>query len=653
VLVALRVAMSGFSGAVKLGDLDDFINPSQSCVVALNGDKLDLSAAELAVPEGGEVLLRKRGVPSTASTPPAPVVRGAPLPSAPGEAVKVSLSDCLACSGCVTSAETVLLEAQSAEAFKRALREASEPADASAFVVDGETTRRKIRAVVVTVAPQSRASLAAVAGLDALEAARRLTGFFKSIGVARVFDAAAARDVSLLETGEEFCARFAEAKLKRREKELENDGATDDSDAEAHPLPVLSSACPGFVCYAEKTHGPTLLKHISAVKSPQAVMGTIVKSRVAEALGVAPDALFHASVMPCFDKKLEASRADFSREVEVPEGGGATATQETDCVLTTGEVAQLIADAAEASGETKGVSGSPAGAADAAARARAGAAALARAPRAALDGWLACAGTSPGTSPGTAMDTDCGDALTTEEERSEFLYAPSVPGGGGGSGGYLDYTFRRAARVLFGVSVEGPLPFTTPRAKNPDLREVTLEVGGKTVLRFAAAYGFRNIQNVVRKCKAGAAFGGDGGDGYDFVEIMACPSGCLNGGGQLPPPPAFEPGFRLSEHAPLPTTLGGTTAKALVDELEELYHTGGLRARGIGVGVGAASCVAREPSANRDVAAMYEKFVRGDVGSARAKAMWHTRYHDRSAEAAMSAGGTAAAAANLKITSDW
>ena len=200
-----------------------------------------------------------------------------------------------------------------------------------------------------------------------------------------------------------------------------------------------------------------------------------------------------------------------------------------------------------------------------------------------------------------------------------------------------DYTFRRAALVLFGVAVEGPLPFTTPRAKNPDLREVTLEVGGKTVLRFAAAYGFRNIQNVVRKCKAGAR-GGDGGDGYDFVEIMACPSGCLNGGGQLPPPPAFEPGFRLSERAPLPTTLGGTTAKALVDELEELYHTGGLRARGIGVGVGAASRVAREPGANRDVAAMYETFVRGDGGSARAGAVAHA-VPDRSAEAAMSAGG--------------
>ena len=35
-------AMSGFSGAVKIGgDLNDFIAPSQACVVSLNGNKLD------------------------------------------------------------------------------------------------------------------------------------------------------------------------------------------------------------------------------------------------------------------------------------------------------------------------------------------------------------------------------------------------------------------------------------------------------------------------------------------------------------------------------------------------------------------------------------------------------------------------------------
>lgn len=39
-------------------------------------------------------------------------------------------------------------------------------------------------------------------------------------------------------------------------------------------------------------------------------------------------------------------------------------------------------------------------------------------------------------------------------------------------------------------------------------------------------YGFRNLQNLVRKIKLGK------GD-YHFVEVMACPGGCLNGGGQL------------------------------------------------------------------------------------------------------------------------
>jgi hypothetical protein len=45
-------------------------------------------------------------------------------------------------------------------------------------------------------------------------------------------------------------------------------------------------------------------------------------------------------------------------------------------------------------------------------------------------------------------------------------------------------------------------------------------------LVFAKAYGFRNIQSVLLKQKSGK-------NEYDFVEIMACPSGCLNGGGQL------------------------------------------------------------------------------------------------------------------------
>ncbi len=65
------------------------------------------------------------------------------------------------------------------------------------------------------------------------------------------------------------------------------------------------------------------------------------------------------------------------------------------------------------------------------------------------------------------------------------------------AGGYLEYVFRAAARELFGADVPpGPLPLRALR--NADLREVALEVDGRPALRFAAAYGFRNIQTLAR-----------------------------------------------------------------------------------------------------------------------------------------------------------
>ena len=54
--------------------------------------------------------------------------------------------------------------------------------------------------------------------------------------------------------------------------------------------------------------------------------------------------------------------------------------------------------------------------------------------------------------------------------------------------------------------------------RNQDLQEVTIELPGLPSLKFATAYGFRNIQNIVPKIKRGKL-------PYDFVEVMACPSG--------------------------------------------------------------------------------------------------------------------------------
>ena len=116
-------------------------------------------------------------------------------------------------------------------------------------------------------------------------------------------------------------------------------------------LPMLASACPGWVCYAEKTQGAWVLPHISSAKSPQAVQGydarlrlpvwwsrirpfwettaelarqspvmgrlpcracrSLVKQWLAPRLGRKASAVYHCAVMPCFDKKLEASREDF------------------------------------------------------------------------------------------------------------------------------------------------------------------------------------------------------------------------------------------------------------------------------------------------------------------------------------------------------
>jgi len=75
--------------------------------------------------------------------------------------------------------------------------------------------------------------------------------------------------------------------------------------------------------------------------------------------------------------------------------------------------------------------------------------------------------------------------------------------------------------------------------KNKDFKEAVVQVDGKPVLRFAAAYGFRNIQSIVRRTQAKSKDTPsvlpelNQNIDYDFVEIMACPSGCTNGGAQI------------------------------------------------------------------------------------------------------------------------
>ena len=97
---------------------------------------------------------------------------------------------------------------------------------------------------------------------------------------------------------------------------------------------MLTSACPGWICYAEKTHGNFILPYISKVKSPQTVMGTLVKNKMSQKYGVTPDRIYHMTVMPCFDKKLEASREDFYNDVYK--------SRDVDLVITSLEIEGML-----------------------------------------------------------------------------------------------------------------------------------------------------------------------------------------------------------------------------------------------------------------------------------------------------------------------
>lgn len=84
----------------------------------------------------------------------------------------------------------------------------------------------------------------------------------------------------------------------------------------------------GWICYAEKTHGSYILPYISTTKSPQQIMGSLVKDHLANSLNITPDSIYHVTVMPCYDKKLEASRNDFFNDIY--------STRDVDCVITSG-----------------------------------------------------------------------------------------------------------------------------------------------------------------------------------------------------------------------------------------------------------------------------------------------------------------------------
>lgn len=119
-----------------------------------------------------------------------------------------------------------------------------------------------------------------------------------------------------------------------------------------------------------------------------------------------------------------------------------------------------------------------------------------------------------------------GAGIKLEDMDDEDYDAPfnKATGGGaifGATGGVLEAALRTAARMLDGSFKK--IEFTEVRGPQ-EIREAKYSVAGVEV-KVAVTSGLGNARKLIEKIKKGEA-------DYQMVEIMACPGGCINGGGQ-------------------------------------------------------------------------------------------------------------------------
>ncbi|MCL2745443.1 MAG: [FeFe] hydrogenase, group A [Planctomycetaceae bacterium] len=255
-------------------------------------------------------------------------------------------------------------------------------------------------------------------------------------------------------------------------------------------LPQFTSCCPGWVKYCEYFY-PDLIPNLSSAKSPLAMMGALVKAYYAEKQGLDPRKIFVVAIMPCTAKKFEILRPEINDAGEYlakeKNDDSLKSIQDTDLVLTTRELANLV--------KRKGIN------------------------------W-----------------NELDPAAKYDELLSQYT------GGGaifGATGGVMMAAVRTAYWIVQGKKQgEGNIPQDLMRVtpiegvKGHGIKEAKLNVPGAGEVRVAVITGLTNAHIVldqIRKDKAS----GTKDPRWHFIEFMACPGGCISGGGQpktsLPP----------------------------------------------------------------------------------------------------------------------
>jgi len=243
-------------------------------------------------------------------------------------------------------------------------------------------------------------------------------------------------------------------------------------------LPQFTSCSPGWVKYIEYFY-PEYLNHVSSAKSPQQMFGALIKTYFAKLQNLDPKNIVSVALMPCSAKKFECNRPEMC----------ASGYKDVDYGLTTRELGKMISEA--------GID-------------------LPKMPKSPFDdpfGTATGSGVIFGVTGGvmeaalrSVIELVCGIRVENLYEHAEI----------------------KPVRGFEGVRyVEIPIPHVGPV---PDLLKPLVSDWNwlkGAVLKVGVAHGTANAKRVMEDIKAGGKF-----SECHFIEFMACPGGCLGGGGQ-------------------------------------------------------------------------------------------------------------------------
>ena len=247
---------------------------------------------------------------------------------------------------------------------------------------------------------------------------------------------------------------------------------------EGKKLPMFTSCSPGWVKYIEHFY-PDLLEHLSSAKSPQQMFGAILKTYYAQKEGISPENVVTVALMPCTAKKFEADREEMN----------SSGYKDVDYGITTREMGKMLKEA--------GID-------------------LKNIEKSSFDEFFqgeSGSGVIFGYSGGvleSALRTIY-DLISGEKEKdvSDYFHSYSLE------------DFPNIKCIELTIDKISSVP--TILKEHFD----SFEIFKGACLKTAIVHGTANAKFILDNIKAGGIF-----SKFHFIEFMACPDGCLGGGGQ-------------------------------------------------------------------------------------------------------------------------